>query len=281
MSSTESTDAERVLYIAEASSGLLRLTIPLSDEAVVAGQATTVELVSFELSDHTPIEYADDVAIGKSGMVYFSDASDIIPSRIPGTPKRVDTYSASVVDALRGKRSGKLLMYDPVRKETSVVFDGIWFANGVTLSEDESFALINETFMARVLKVYLEGSKRGEVEVFADGFPGYVDGVSISSTGHVHVAIPTPAPGTADALSRIKPSWLNRFFRTIVLALPFPIGPVNFGCFVTLDMQGNVLNTWVDEKGEVASFVTAVEERDGKAYLGSLTQDRVVVVDLA
>jgi hypothetical protein len=98
--------------------------------------------------------------------------------------------------------------------------------------------------------------------------------------GRVHVAVPSPAPAAIEVLSRLRPTWLNTAVRQVVLMLPPFIKPVKFGCFVTLDLEGNVLKTWVDEGGEVANFVTAVEEKDGKAYLGSLKEDKVVVVNL-
>jgi len=68
--------------------------------------------------------------------------------------------------------------------------------------------------------------------------------------------------------------------RSLILLLPPFIKPVKYGCFVTLDLDGNVITTWLDEEGDIANFVTAVEEKDGKAYLGSLKEDKVVVVNL-
>jgi hypothetical protein len=120
------------------------------------------------------------------------------------------------------------------------------------------------------------------VTVFAEGvFPGYVDGLSIShATGRVHVAVPSPAPGAIKVLSGVRPAWFNRVIRQGILMLPAFIKPVKYGCFVTLDLEGKVVRTWVDEGGDIANFVTAVEEKDGKLYLGSLKEDQVVVVDM-
>ena len=130
----EGSDAEDILYLAEASKGLLRLTVPKLP--VGTRRKAKVELVAFELGDGTPILYADDVAVGnKSGKVYFTDASDVVVERVRGSRTLFDTLSASIVDGVRGERTGKLLAYDPRTGETEVLADGIWFANGVAVSE--------------------------------------------------------------------------------------------------------------------------------------------------
>jgi len=46
----------------------------------------------------------------------------------------------------------RLLKYDPKTKKNTVLMKNIMFANGVELSEDESFILISETHKNRILK---------------------------------------------------------------------------------------------------------------------------------
>ena len=77
-------------------------------------------------------------------------------------------------------------------------FDLYIFANGVAVDPNEKFALVCETFSARILKIRLDKSANQEKEVFAQGFPGYCDGISIGKgidgKYKVFVAIPSPAP---------------------------------------------------------------------------------------
>lgn len=47
---------------------------------------------------------------------------------------------------------GRLLKYDPKSKKNTVLIDKIHFANGVVLSEDESFVLAAETFGCRIFR---------------------------------------------------------------------------------------------------------------------------------
>ena len=72
----------------------------------------------------------------------------------------------------QGEPTGRLLRYDPVSKETRVLADGIWFANGVALSRDGSFAAVVETVSMRVKRVWLAGEKKGQVDILLDRLPG-------------------------------------------------------------------------------------------------------------
>jgi sugar lactone lactonase YvrE len=44
---------------------------------------------------------------------------------------------------------GRLLKYNPATNETTVLLKGLRFANGVALSSDESFVLVNELALVR------------------------------------------------------------------------------------------------------------------------------------
>lgn len=74
--------------------------------------------------------------------------------------------------ACQGEATGRLLRYDPVSRETRVLADGIWFANGVALSPDGSFVAVVETVGMRVKRVWLAGEKKGQVDILLDRLPG-------------------------------------------------------------------------------------------------------------
>jgi len=57
------------------------------------------------------------------------------------------------------------------------------FANGVVLSDDESFILIVETLKNRLTKYNLKGPKAGQHEIFIDGLPGIPDNIHSDSHG--------------------------------------------------------------------------------------------------
>lgn len=46
--------------------------------------------------------------------------------------------------------SGSLLAYYPHNGSTHVLMDGLWFANGVALSADESFVAVADSLQAKI-----------------------------------------------------------------------------------------------------------------------------------
>ena len=59
----------------------------------------------------------------------------------------------------QGGATGRLLRYSPETGKTECLAEGIWYANGVALSADESFVLVVETWTLRVLRFWLKGPK--------------------------------------------------------------------------------------------------------------------------
>jgi len=80
-----------------------------------------VLLSSRVTDDGSPILYADDVDIASNGKIYFSDASRIAPARLASNPAQFNTMGASILEALEGRRTGRLLEFDP---ETGMCSDG-------------------------------------------------------------------------------------------------------------------------------------------------------------
>ncbi len=64
---------------------------------------------------------------------------------------------------LQGGATGRLLKYDPASHTTMLLADGLWYANGVALSADESFVAVVETPSMRVSRYWLKGEKVGHV----------------------------------------------------------------------------------------------------------------------
>lgn len=73
--------------------------------------------------------------------------------------------------------------YERKSGKVTTVLDNLWFANGVALSPNEDFVLVVETHASRVMKYYLNGEKKGQTEVFADGLPGLPDNLTPDSDG--------------------------------------------------------------------------------------------------
>ena len=77
--------------------------------------------------------FADAAIEGSDGTVYFSDAS---------TRFGFDRWYH---DFIESSATGRLLRYDPRSGKTSVVLDGLGFANGVALPRNEAFVVVCES----------------------------------------------------------------------------------------------------------------------------------------
>ena len=115
--------------------------------------------------DGVPFGLPNDVEVASDGRIYFSDSSSVWG------------INESLYDLLEARPNGRLLRYDPKTGQSEVLLDGLYYANGVTLSKDEGFVLVNETFRYRITRYWLTGVRAGSSEVFIDNLPGFPDGI--------------------------------------------------------------------------------------------------------
>ena len=240
-------DHDGNLIVADAMKGLLSVS--------PSGEVTTLSTESAG----GPYKFTDDVDIAKDGRIYFSDASVRFG------------YGEHMDDILEGRAHGRLMRYDPETQETETLLSELYFANGVALATDDSFVLINETSRHRIRRLWLAGPNEGTAEIFADGLPGYVDGVSRSPRGTFWVAVFAPRSPAADTLTP-RP-FLTKVARRIPQAL-LP-KPERYGLVLELDETGKILRSLHDPGGAHLTTITSAEEVDGVLYLGSLKAKQV------
>ncbi|MGD9723790.1 MAG: SMP-30/gluconolactonase/LRE family protein [Pirellulales bacterium] len=206
-----------------------------------------------------PLGFADDVTVAADGTIYFSDASDKFAH---------DEY---LYDMLEARPHGRLLRYDPASGKTTVLLDGLYFANGVALGPDEAFVLVNETYRFRVTRYWLKGDRAGKSDVFLDNLPGYPDNITSNGRGTFWLALFTVRNERAEWLSP------RPFFKKLLAKLPGFLWPqpAPYGCVVELDADGKIVDSFQDPSGQKLFAVTSAVERDGHLYLGSLLNDRI------
>ncbi|MFW6087963.1 MAG: SMP-30/gluconolactonase/LRE family protein, partial [Myxococcota bacterium] len=241
-------DGEGHLIVADAFRGLLSIS-PRGEVRVLADEA-----------DGVPIVYADDVGVAPDGKMYFSDASTKFSAAAVG-----DTMEASKLEIMEHGGTGRLLVYDPATKKASTVLDGVSFANGVAVSPDGEFVLLNETGSYRVLKVWITGPRRGAAEFLVDELPGFPDNVSVGRDGRFWVALVSPRNDLLDAMSD------QPLVRKAVQRLPGFLRPdaSHYGHVIAIDAEGNIVANLQDPDGGYP-LITAVTETDEHLYLGSL-----------
>jgi sugar lactone lactonase YvrE len=210
-------------------------------------------------ANNVPFRVTDDVDVASDGRIYFSDASSVWG------------MDELLYDLLEARPNGRLLRYNPMTEQTEVLLGGLYFANGVALSKDEDFVLVNETYRYRTTRYWLAGPKTGTSEVFIDNLPGFPDGVSGNGKGTFWLTLFTIRNPTADWLHP-RP-WLKSVLSTLPGFL-WP-SPEPYGLVLALDEQGQIRESLQDPTGEIVKEVTSAEEHDGFLYLGSLHGDRV------
>ena len=247
------------LIVADAFKGLLAI-----------GPDGTVRVLADE-ADGVPIRYADDVDCAEDGRIFFSDASTRFGARESG-----GTMQAGLLDLMEHRPNGRLLVFDPVTETTTTLLAGISFANGVAVSPDQSFVLLNETGMYRVLKYWLTGPEAGQAEVVIDELPGFPDNISTGREGRFWLALVSPRNRLLDAMSD-KP-----FLRKMVQRLPSALRPAAqpYGHVLAIGADGTVLVNLQDPDGGYPINTTAVETED-YLYIGSLVAPEIARLPMA
>jgi len=238
-------DTDGNLIVADAVKGLLSI----DPSGTVATLCTEAGGRAFK--------FTDDVDVDSQNVAWFSDASDKFGQKGHG-----------MEEALESAPNGRLVKYDIGSGECTVVLDGLFFANGIAVSPDDTYVLVNETTRYRVKRVYVRGPRKGEVEIFVDNLPGFPDGISTGADGIFWLAFFAPRNALLDSAGP-KP-WLRKLIYRIPASLqpkperhPFVLG---------LDASGRVVHNLQDVDGAKFSATTSAEQFGDWLYIGSLTE---------
>ena len=200
--------------------------------------------------------FTDDVDVDSQNVAWFSDASH-----------KWDHHQV-MNEALESRPNGRLLKYDIATGECSVVLNELFFANGVAVSPDDTYVLVNETMRYRTKRVYVRGPRAGEVEIFVDNLPGFPDGISTGSDGVFWLAMYAPRNALLDFAGPMP--WLRKLIHRIPAGLqpkprrhPFVVG---------LDASGKVVHNLQDADGAEFSKTTSAEQAGNWLFIGSLTE---------
>ena len=195
----------------------------------------------------------NELAVASDGTVYFSDSSD--------TPYGTLNLTHELLQA---RASGRLLRYDPRSHRTDVLLNGLNLANGVALSLDQSFVLVNETFRYRITRYWLTGPKTGTHDLFADNLPGFPDNLAAAPDGTYWVGLFQPRNSTLDSLQS------HPFLKAQLAKLPDALlsSTQHASTALQLSSTGRPLRALSDTTGHVYGLTTATPH-DGYLYLGT------------
>ena len=246
-----------VLYVADAYRGLLAIT-----------KEGTVSVLADKTDSGSPIKYADDVDVTKSGEIYFSDASTKFGA------KQYSPLQAGMYDIMEHGPNGRILKYDPETGNVTVVAAGYSFANGVAMAMDDSYLLFVEMGTYSIQKLWLDGDKEGQVEAIIANLPGFPDNINKNPDGSFWIGLMSQRSPIVDMLSD-KP-----FIRQVIQRLPAAISPKpqRYGFVVRINGEGKVLETLQDPAGAYAITTGAVDGPDGSVVVTSLVEKRLGVL---
>jgi hypothetical protein len=201
----------------------------------------------------------NDLDIAADGTIYFTEASSKFP------------MSAFTSDILEHQPNGRLLAFDPKTGNVRVVLEGIHFANGVAVSPDQSFVLVNETGMYRVRRVWLTGDKQGQADDFIDNLPGFPDGISSNGRGKFWLALVTPRDAVFD---KVLP---YPFLRKVIYRLPkfLQPAPKRYSFVLGLDRDGRVVDNLQNGSPDCFAEIANVVESNGNLFFGSIGENTV------
>ena len=221
-----------------------------------------------------PFQYLNDVAVAADGAIYFTESTTRYGASYPG-----DTYHAAVLDLWEHGNTGRVLRYDPLTHATSLILDGLTFANGIAISADQRYLVIAETASYRIIRHWLSGPRTNQTEIIVDNLPGAPDNINSGMSGKFWVALISPRSQLFDDISD-KP-WL----RKVVWRLPERFKPSIAAAshVLAISGEGDVLMNLQDTTHQLPALTGVLETRDS-LWLSTLFGNRIghlMKIDLA
>ncbi|ORX05489.1 SMP-30/gluconolactonase/LRE family protein [Mycolicibacillus trivialis] len=212
-----------------------------------------------------PLVFCSNVTETADGTIYFTEST---------ADWHFEDFTAGILEA-RG--SGALFRLDTDGSVTTVV-DGLYFANGVTVTADQTALVFAETQGRRLSKYWLSGPQAGTVSPLALHLPGMPDNLSTGADGRIWTAMVTPVNTRLEWLLPRSP-----LLRQVVWRLPDRLQPqiepevwaVAFDADSGAPVAG--LRTTQPDFG----VVTGLVEADGRLWMGSISYSAVGHVALA
>ncbi|MBV9846356.1 MAG: SMP-30/gluconolactonase/LRE family protein [Kutzneria sp.] len=248
--------ADGGLLVCDARLGLLRID-------PVSGQVRTLVAAGTPTAGK-PLRVCNNAAVAKDGTIYFSDSSQRFD---------IDHWMA---DLFEHTGTGRLLRRDPDGEVTELL-SGLQFANGVALAADESFVVVAETGAYQLRRVWLNGDRAGEDEVFVSNLPGVPDNLSTGADGRIWIALPSVRNPVLDWLGSRHPM-LRKILWRLPMALLMTLERRTMWA-LAVDSSGAFVCD-LQRRGDEHHMVTGVREHAGKLYMTGLLGRTIAVVDL-
>jgi adipocyte plasma membrane-associated protein len=155
-------DKEGNLYALDAFYGVFKVN-------VATGEYKNLVNISKPIDGRIP-RFPNSVDVAENGDIYWTDSM-------------LDLNLSDIMSSFLVNPSGRLIRYNAAKKKNEVLMRDLAIANGIKLSDDESFVIVSESQQNRIMKYNLKGPKAGQQEVFIDGLPGIPDNIHTDGQG--------------------------------------------------------------------------------------------------
>lgn len=240
------TDTDGSLVVANSYIGLQRVTADGAVATLYGGDDADV--------------FANNLAIGNDGVIYFTEAS-----RKFGARKFRDTMEATLYDVMEHGGHGRVIAFDPITGLAEVLLDNLAYANGIAIDPDNQFLLVVEMNEYRILKHWIDGPDKGRTEILLANLPGFGDNLKSGLNGRYWLGFAAPRKAIVDRLAD-KP-WL----RKAIMRLPKILrpAPAVSSHVIAFNEHGDVLMNLQDPDARY-STLTGVLETRRNLYLTTL-----------
>ncbi|KQS00571.1 hypothetical protein ASG12_06735 [Williamsia sp. Leaf354] len=233
------------LLVCDSERGLLQVDVDSGEVTVLVAEI-----------DGLPVNFASNVVRTPSGRIYFT------------TSTRRFGLEDYLADLLEHSGTGRLVVRETDGSVRTVV-DGLDFANGVAVDDDESWIAVAESGSFRL---GLHGDGAGDALI--ENLPGFPDNISVDGD-LVWISIANPRDRRFDALAS-----LPGVLRQLIYALPEKLREgTNTTWVMAVDRDGHVVHDLQSSTADY-SMVTSVVRRGSQLILGSIAESALGVIEL-
>ncbi|GBE65772.1 strictosidine synthase family protein [Mycobacterium sp. MFM001] len=211
-----------------------------------------------------PLMFCSNVTETSDGTIYFTEST---------CDFRFEHYTAAVIEA-RGR--GGLFKLTPDGTVIQLA-DGLYFANGVTTTADESALVFAETQARRLSKYWLSGPQAGSVTPLAVHLPGMPDNISTGTDGRIWVAMVTEVNTALEWLLPRAPV-LRKLAWRLPERLQPQIKPEVWA--VAFDSDSGQVVAGLRTEHPQFGVVTGLVESAGRLWMGTINYPAVAYTDL-
>lgn len=249
-------EADGSLLVADAAKGLLKID--------ASGAITTLSVQA----GGVPLGFADDVDHTGGSLALFTDASAKFPN------------PHYLFDLLEHRPHGRVIVQDLAARQSAVLLEDLYFANGIAIGPDGEWLLVAESGAYRITRFWLKGEKAGTREVFADNLPGFPDNLSFNGRDRIWVALPSVRDPGLDALGpwpRVR-KMLANLPAAIQNLISFHGTPHAF--VLGFDLDGKLIANLQYQADDAYAPIMSVEEHGPWLYFGSLSASSIARLPL-